>query len=391
MALFWTLSLIISYLHLFIQRFPFSRKSNSYPRCPPANTATFRPLCIITGATSGLGKAAAYALSKEGFYVVLVGRSSHLLSKTMVEIKEKNKNAHLKGFQVDLSSFHSILKFKGSLEQWLADSNMHSSIQLLINNAGILATSCRLTTEGCDQMMATNYMGAFSLTKLLLPLLRSSPVPSRIVNVSSFTHLNVFDMQVDEGTITGKCFSRPKQYPCAHIYEYSKLCLLLFAYELHRQLGCMHNSRHVSVIAVDPGAVETNIMREVPSCISHMAFMVLKLLFLLQSPENGVSSILDAALAPPLLGKESSASSFLHICPTASSTCVWRKNRPPAIVVYVLIVWTATVEFFHKGCYCIRSHYKAMILQNFLENLPLLLVMSLISARSMNLVPGFVN
>lgn len=69
----------------------------------------------------------------------------------MVEIKEKNKNAHLKGFQVDLSSFHSILKFKGSLEQWLADSNMHSSIQLLINNAGILATSCRLTTEGCDQ------------------------------------------------------------------------------------------------------------------------------------------------------------------------------------------------------------------------------------------------
>ncbi|KAL6344593.1 hypothetical protein AAG906_002498 [Vitis piasezkii] len=299
MALFWTLSLIISYLHLFIQRFPFSRKSNSYPRCPPANTATFRPLCIITGATSGLGKAAAYALSKEGFYVVLVGRSSHLLSKTMVEIKEKNKNAHLKGFQVDLSSFHSILKFKGSLEQWLSDSNMHSSIQLLINNAGILATSCRLTTEGCDQMMATNYMGAFSLTKLLLPLLRSSPVPSRIVNVSSFTHLNVFDMQVDEGTITGKCFSRPKQYPCAHIYEYSKLCLVLFSYELHRQLGCMHNSRHVSVIAVDPGAVETNIMREVPSCISHMAFMVLKLLFLLQSPEKGVSSILDAALAPP--------------------------------------------------------------------------------------------
>ncbi|KAJ9702227.1 hypothetical protein PVL29_004119 [Vitis rotundifolia] len=248
MALFWTLSLIISYLHLFIQRFPFSRKSNSYTRCPPENTATFRPLCIITGATSGLGKAAAYALSKEGFYVVLAGRSSHLLSKTMVEIKEKNKNAHLKGFQVDLSSFHSILKFKGSLEQWLSDSNMHSSIQLLINNAGILATSCRLTTEGYDQMMATNYMGAFSLTKLLLPLLRSSPVPSRIVNVSSFTHLNVFDMQVDEGTITGKCFSRPKQYPCAHIYEYSKLCLLLFSYELHRQLGCMHNSRHVSVM-----------------------------------------------------------------------------------------------------------------------------------------------
>ena len=69
----------------------------------------------------------------------------------MTEIKEKNIDAHLKGFQVDLSSFHSVLKFKNSLEQWLSDSNMHSSIQLLINNAGILATSCRLTSEGYDQ------------------------------------------------------------------------------------------------------------------------------------------------------------------------------------------------------------------------------------------------
>lgn len=69
----------------------------------------------------------------------------------MKEIKEKNKNAHIKGFQVDLSSFHSIVKFKDSLEQWLSDSNMHSSIQLLINNAGILATCSRLTAEGYDQ------------------------------------------------------------------------------------------------------------------------------------------------------------------------------------------------------------------------------------------------
>ncbi|KAK9266904.1 hypothetical protein L1049_027163 [Liquidambar formosana] len=296
MAVLWTFSLIISYFQLF-DHYLLSHKSNSYPRCSPV-VAT-KPLCIITGATSGLGAAAAEDLSKEGFYVVLVGRSSHLLSKTMTEIKRRNKDAQLKAFEVDLSSFQSILMFKSSLQQWLLDSDMHSSVQLLINNAGILATSCRLTAEGFDQMMGTNYIGAFCLTKLLLPLLRNSPVPSRIVNVTSFTHRNVLDIRVDNETVTGKYFSRTKQYPCAHIYEFSKLCLLLFSYELHRQLGLMDKPCQVSVIAVDPGVVETNIMREIPSCLSHVAFIVLKLLGLLQSPEIGISSILDAALAPP--------------------------------------------------------------------------------------------
>ncbi|KAK9929838.1 hypothetical protein M0R45_026916 [Rubus argutus] len=83
-----------------------------------------RPVCVITGATSGLGAAAAHALSRHGFLVVLVGRSSQLLEKTILDIKSKNKNAHLKAFEVDLSSFCSILLFKASLQQWLSDSQM---------------------------------------------------------------------------------------------------------------------------------------------------------------------------------------------------------------------------------------------------------------------------
>ncbi|KAG6636372.1 dehydrogenase/reductase SDR family member on chromosome X-like isoform X3 [Carya illinoinensis] len=233
------------------------------------------------------------------FILSAVGRSSDLLLKTVLEITSSNKDAQLKAFRVDISSFQSILNFKRSLQQWLSDTKMHSSVQLLINNAGILGTSYRLTAEGYDQMMATNYIGAFCLAKLLLPLLTNSPVPSRIVNVTSFTHRSVFNMQVDKETVTGKCFLRPKQYPCARIYENSKLCLLLFSYELHRQLGLMEKPHQVSVIAADPGVVQTNIMREVPPCLSHVAFMVLKLLGLLQSPEKGISSIIDAALAPP--------------------------------------------------------------------------------------------
>ncbi|XP_057789822.1 uncharacterized protein LOC131006673 isoform X5 [Salvia miltiorrhiza] len=271
MAVLWSFSLIFSYLKLFYESL-FSQESKFQPRCSLKDSIfstalVARPVCIVTGATSGLGAAAAHALSNEGFYVVLVGRSSELLSKAISEIKSRNHDACLKAFEVNLSSFVSILEFKHSLQQWLQDSNMHSSVQLLINNAGILATSRRFTCEGYDEMLATNYIGAFCLTKVLLPLLESSPVPCRVVNVTSFTHRNV--------------------------------CILLFSYELHRKVGLMKKSQHLSIVAADPGAVQTNIMREIPSPVSTMAFAAMKLLGVLQSSKTGVSAIVDAALAPP--------------------------------------------------------------------------------------------
>ncbi|GAB4839347.1 hypothetical protein Ancab_028874 [Ancistrocladus abbreviatus] len=325
MAVLWTLYLLISHFQLFVQSLS-KHKSNAYPRCKSPlliSTPSKSPVCIITGATSGLGAAAAHALSREGFFVIIEakneylvpllcppppikgvcflgasGRSTHLLSKTISEIRKQNEHARVEAFVVDLSSFSSIVKFKASLQQFLLDVDLHPSVQLLINNAGILATSCRNTADGLDEMLATNYIGAFCLTKLLLPLLMDSPVPSRIVNVTSFTHRSVNEMQVDKELISGSFFSNLKQYPFARVYEYSKLCLLLFSYELHRQLNLTDRTCQVSVIAADPGAVRTNIMREVPLCLSYLAFIALKLLGLLQCPENGVTSILDAALAP---------------------------------------------------------------------------------------------
>ncbi|GAB2291319.1 hypothetical protein Dimus_025577 [Dionaea muscipula] len=301
MTVLWPLSLLLSCYLLISQRIS-SNKPRKYPRLKCRSmmpTAAKNPVCVITGATSGLGAAAARALSREGFFVILVGRSSNLLSKAMFEIREQNENAQLEAFVADMASFSSIMKFKVSLQQWLLENDMHPSVQLLVNNAGILATSCRITTDALDEMMATNYVGAFCLTKVLLPLLMDSPVPSRVVNVTSFTHRNVHAMQVDKEFFSVKSFSKLEQYPFARIYEYSKLCLLMFSYELHRKLSLMDSSCQLSINAADPGVVRTNIMHEVPSCLSGLAFLVLKLVGLLQSPESGVHSILDAALAPP--------------------------------------------------------------------------------------------
>ncbi|URE00572.1 short chain dehydrogenase [Musa troglodytarum] len=312
MAVCWTLSLLYSHLYLLLAPrlsalFPslLGPKPPRFPRrrfAPGPSSPIQRPLCVVTGASSGLGAAAARALAAEGYHVILAGRNPQTLFKTIQEIKKHNQNACVDAFQVDISSIHSIMKFESSINQWLEESNLHPSIQLLINNAGILAKSSRVTADGFDQMMETNYLGAFFLTNIMLPLLKNSLVPSRIVNVTSFTHRSVSHVDANMGNLAREnlhCLSTSGKYQFAQTYEYSKFCTLLFSYELHRQLYVMDPASNVSIMAADPGAVATNIMRELPPSLKRLAFLVLGFLQLLQSPEIGVDSIIDAALAPP--------------------------------------------------------------------------------------------
>ncbi|KAI3985661.1 hypothetical protein MKX01_033944 [Papaver californicum] len=297
MGVLWTFSIIYSYLQLWLNKVMF-RKYKSYPRCSmKVSPSAKRPVCVVTGwqATSGLGAAAAFSYSLDLAQGSLpnskmsTGRNARNLSEAVKEIKQRQSDAYLKTFQVDLASFESILKFKSSLQQWLVDSDMHPSIQLLVNNAGILATS-RITT---------NYIAAFSVTNLLLPLLKNSRVPSRVVNVTSFTHRCVSDIDICKKGLAGNDSMTSKRYLCAQVYEYTKLSLLMFSYQLHRQCFLAGHSHQVSVIAADPGVVETNLMREVPSHLSFLAIHILKFLGLLQSPDNGVEAKIDASLAPP--------------------------------------------------------------------------------------------
>ncbi|GJM99011.1 hypothetical protein PR202_ga16069 [Eleusine coracana subsp. coracana] len=233
------------------------------------------------------------------FYFLSAGRSTQLLSETVQEIQRQQPDAYLEAFQLDLASYESIKKFETLLKQWLRETDSEPAIQLLINNAGILAQSHRVSKDGLDEMIQSNYIGPFVLTNILLPLLKNSPTPSRVVNVTSFTHRCVSSIDVSENALRGmklgQC-STAKSYPLASTYEYTKFCLLLFSYELHRQ---MHTYSAVSVTAADPGVVETKIMRELPPSLSWFAFFVLRILNLLQKPDTGAGAILDAALAPP--------------------------------------------------------------------------------------------
>lgn len=287
----WIITVYYSYFLAFFFSKPYPRRRLYRNH----NQKVKKPVCIVTGASSGLGACTAKALAAEGFYVVLVGRSSSGLYKTIQDIMKKNGSANLKAFQFNLSTIESIIKFEKSFKRWLFDSDLHPSLQLLVNNAGIYATECSITKDGYDQIMETNYLSVFVLTNLLLPLLKKSPVPARIVNVSSSTHRTVLSTSLDRKKFI--CHDKSLLYPGTRYYQRSKLFTLLFAYELHRRLSVMDSSSKISVNVADPGIAETNILREYPWVIQKVIFIFLRLLLLCKSAEEGARSSVDAALA----------------------------------------------------------------------------------------------
>lgn len=301
MGILWTAALFFSHFKLLLEKL-----FGAHERIQQGifDTRLSPCACIITGASSGIGRATAEVLALKGYYVILAGQSMTRLCKVVEELELYQKNITVKALEVDLASTVSILKFSKAVEQLLDTSHISISLQLLINNAGKLATTKSVTSEDYDSMIATNYLGHFLLTQLLLPQMRRSKVPARIVNVGSFTHhcvqsfdgllslLQKRDMQQKSDLYKGLV------YRIAYIYETSKLFMIMFTYELHRRLNVGHSTQ-VTAIAADPGIVRSNIFREVPSWFSSCIFTCLRCTWLLHTPSNGCRPVVDAALASP--------------------------------------------------------------------------------------------
>jgi len=164
---------------------------------------------IVTGATSGLGRAAAERLAQMGAGVRLVGRSQVKLENARREIAEATGNDDLGTYVADFSSMEQVQDLAEAL---LADE---SQIDVLINNAGALITERRETADGLELTLATNLLSHFLLTNLLIPRLASS-APARIINVSSggmYTQrIRVRDLQSTRGEYKGSiAYARAKR------------------------------------------------------------------------------------------------------------------------------------------------------------------------------------
>ncbi|MEV7196705.1 oxidoreductase [Streptomyces sp. NPDC093510] len=235
---------------------------------------------LVTGANSGLGLATTRALAGKGAHVILAVRDEGNGRRAAAEITAAHPGARLDVRQVDLADLESVRAFAAGVR---AD---HARLDVLINNAGVMAPPRTLSPQGHEVQFAANHLGHFALTGLLLDLLEAGP-DSRVVTVSSPNHRQA-SLFFDD--LSGERTYAPMAY-----YNQSKLANAVFGMELHRRLTAA-GSRVRSVLA-HPGYTATNLQTSSP--VGMVKFLFGRLLLpLAQSPDRGALPQLYAATAP---------------------------------------------------------------------------------------------
>jgi dehydrogenase/reductase SDR family protein 13 len=232
---------------------------------------------VVTGANSGIGRAMTEALAARGGTVVLAARSEERTRPVLDTIRSRNPASDPQFVQIDLSDLTSVRR---AAERFLASGH---PIDVLVNNAGIAGTRA-LSKDGFDLTYATNHIGPFVLTNLLLPRLRESP-QGRIVNVASVGHMTV--KRMDWSGLERRTTPKRSGFPD---YAVTKLMNVLHAKELARRL----TGSRITTCALHPGAVASNIWRAIPRPVQ----WVMKRFML--SNEEGAKTPLYCATAPEL-------------------------------------------------------------------------------------------
>lgn len=190
---------------------------------------------IVTGANAGIGFETARQLGEKGMQVILLGRREEALREAASKIK------NVVGYYVvDLSLMESVRKVAVQIV------SEHEQIDVLVNNAGGVFSRYEETVEGIEKQWASNFLGPYLLTGLLLPSLQRSGF-ARIVNVSSDSHY-AGKVEINNPGLKG-------EYSTMKAYAQSKLCNVLFTYAVHKRLS----DKGIRVYALHPGLVKTDI------------------------------------------------------------------------------------------------------------------------------------
>ena len=232
---------------------------------------------FVTGANSGIGRALVEALAARGGRVVLATRSEERTRPVLTGIQSRYPAVRAQWVSLDVSDLGSVRR---AAQAFLASGQ---PIDVLVNNAGIAGTRA-LTKDGFDLTYATNHIGPFLLTSLLLPRVREAP-QGRVVNVASGAHMMV--KRIDWSVLERR--AAPKRSGFAD-YTVTKLMNVLHAKELARRLA----GTRVTTYALHPGAVASNIWRALPRPLQWFG----KLCML--SNEEGAETPLYCATAPEL-------------------------------------------------------------------------------------------
>jgi NAD(P)-dependent dehydrogenase (short-subunit alcohol dehydrogenase family) len=238
-------------------------------------------VCVITGATSGIGRAAATELAALGARVVIVARDPVRGAAVRDEIAEETGNREVALEVANLASQGQIRALAASLLASLPE------IHVLINNAGLTLGGRRLTEDGLEETFAVNHLAPFLLTNLLLDRLRGSS-PARVVTVASAAHRGAaipFDDLNGERGFSGWI-----------AYGWTKLANILFTAELARRL----EGSGVTATCLHPGVVATGFGREGPLLIREFQRWMGRLVLL--DPKRGADTLVWLASSPEVAG-----------------------------------------------------------------------------------------
>ena len=237
-------------------------------------------LVLITGGTSGIGKAAATALAGMGATVVITGRNEERGKRALQEIREESGNDGVELILADLTVQDEVRRLAEELRE------RHNQLEVLVNNAGLVLSERTETPDGIETQLAINHLAPFLLTNLLLDLLKES-APSRIVTVSSDAHrwakIDLDDLQ-----------SR-KRYRGMQVYGKTKLANIMFTYELAERL----EGTGVTANCMHPGGVNTNFGNNQGGPMN-LLFRLFKPF--MRSPEQGADTLIYLASSPEVEG-----------------------------------------------------------------------------------------
>lgn len=230
---------------------------------------------LVTGSTSGIGLVTALELAKTKAKVILVGRNKEKTENVINQIKKDSNNDKVEYILADLSKQKDIKKLADEFKA------KYDKLDVLVNNAGLLCSKKELTEDNLENTFATNHMGYFLLTNLLLEELKKSS-NARVVNVASDAH-RMGDTYFDDINFEKKKYSAWKAYGNSKLYN------ILFTYELAEKL----KNTNIKTNCLHPGVIRTNFNFgfNIPVVNS-----VIKMFLL--SPEKGAETQIHLALSP---------------------------------------------------------------------------------------------
>jgi len=257
-------------------------------------------VCVITGGTDGIGKAAAYGLAKQGARLLVHGRDPDKGARAVADLKARSGNPAIEFLPADFSSLEEVRRVAAAIIE------RAPRIDVLVNNAGAIYMKRAVSKDGYEKTFAVNHLAPFLLTHLLLDALKAGG-QSRVVTTASNAHRRA-KIPFDDLQLT-------RQYSPMGAYAISKLANILFTRALAKRL---QDDTHVTATCLHPGFVRTNFggnnaadmspwMGRIFSFISRFA----------RTPEKGAETVIYLASSPEV---EGASGGYFHDCKPMAPT-----------------------------------------------------------------------